>query len=88
MIVRTLFVLLIWAPGCPGLPGMPGSPDPSTSGPLQPARPNDVTLYGTNDGGLPKTWGGGGAKLATTGGGGPGLLLELHCACAAAGAMT
>ena len=27
-------------------------------------------------------------KLATTGGGGGGLLLELHCAWAAAGAMT
>ena len=23
MIVRALFVLLIWAPGCPGLPGPP-----------------------------------------------------------------
>ena len=27
MIVRPLFVLLIWAPGCPGLPGLPGSSD-------------------------------------------------------------
>ena len=26
MIVRPLFVLLIWAPGCPGLPGLPESP--------------------------------------------------------------
>ena len=34
---------------------------------------------------MPKLWL---KKLATTGDGGAGLLLELHCACAAAGAMT
>ena len=86
MIVRTLFVLLIWPPDCPGLPGPPDSPEPPFV-PTQPPRPNDVTLYGTNGEWLPKTldWEGQNWPPPAVA---DGLLLELHCACAAAGAMT
>src|SRR5262245_38677534 len=75
-IVRRLSVLLIWPAGCPGLPLTPFSLSPP-SRPTQPGIPNEPTPKGAAG---VKVWS---EKFACTGGRGAGLLLVLHCACAA-----